>query len=94
MDMQRKQKTHVAAESGELTNSSEKCGFKQIRTATQHNVATDLGKLDRPMTFAPESPLLLLPILPFRFGNTATLSRTQQDGDNSHVRWEKQQSVG
>ncbi|KAH0294420.1 hypothetical protein KCU62_g165, partial [Aureobasidium sp. EXF-3399] len=35
------------------------------------------------MTFGPESPLLCLPILPFASGNTATLSRTQQDGDTA-----------
>lgn len=65
-------------------HNSENVVSSKFEAATQQqNVAADLLGFDRPMTFSPDSPLLLFPILPF-FGNTATLHtlllRTQQDG--------------
>jgi len=94
MDMQRKQKTHVAAESGELTTAPKNVvssKFEQPRNTTLQQILgiRSPNDIHSGKPSPPPSDFCL-----FVFGNTATLSRTQQDGDNSHVRWEKQQSVG
>lgn len=63
-------------------HSSENVSSKFEAATQRQNVATDHLGFDRPMTFSPDSPLLLLPILTLLWQHSHA-PHTLKDGDTA-----------